>query len=285
MIINCIQIAENIIEKFKKNLQIIKNKHPNFIPHMVIIKINNDKASEKYVGIKVKKCEELGIKVTVIGNEISSQDELIKKIKELNQDKSVNGYIIQLPLPKEFDKNKIFENIDVYKDIDGLSSLAVSRNIMNSSDFYPKACTANGIIEIIKQSNYQIESKNVVIINRSMIVGKPLIGLLLNENATITVCHSKTKNLKKITLNADIIICAVGIPNFITKDMVNKNAFIIDAGISVIDKKIIGDVNFNEVANYVKFITPVPNGVGKLTVAMIFKNLMDLIKEQLNERI
>ncbi|MDE5775225.1 MAG: bifunctional 5,10-methylenetetrahydrofolate dehydrogenase/5,10-methenyltetrahydrofolate cyclohydrolase, partial [Malacoplasma sp.] len=191
----------------------------------------------------------------------------------------------QLPLPKTFDKNEIFENINIYKDIDGLSSLAISRNIANSADFYPKACTANGIIQIMKQSNFKIEGKNAVVINRSMIVGKPLIGLLLNENATVTVCHSKTENLKDITSNADIIICAVGIPNFITKDMVNQGTFVIDAGISVVNNKVVGDVDFNEVAKVVKYITPVPNGVGKLTVAMIFKNLMDLIKEQLNERI
>ncbi|MDE7075183.1 MAG: bifunctional methylenetetrahydrofolate dehydrogenase/methenyltetrahydrofolate cyclohydrolase, partial [Malacoplasma sp.] len=171
------------------------------------------------------------------------------------------------------------------KDIDGLSSLAISRNITNSAEFYPKACTANGIIQIMKQSNFKIEGKNAVIINRSMIVGKPLIGLLLNENATVTVCHSKTENLKDITSNADIIICAVGIPNFITKDMVNQKTFVIDAGISVVSNKVVGDVDFNEVAKVVKYITPVPNGVGKLTVAMIFKNLMDLIKEQLHERI
>ncbi|MDE6645847.1 MAG: bifunctional 5,10-methylenetetrahydrofolate dehydrogenase/5,10-methenyltetrahydrofolate cyclohydrolase, partial [Malacoplasma sp.] len=192
---------------------------------------------------------------------------------------------IQLPLPKTFDKNEIFENINIYKDIDGLSSLAISRNITNSAEFYPKACTANGIIQIMKQSNFKIEGKNAVIINRSMIVGKPLIGLLLNENATVTVCHSKTENLKDITSNADIIICAVGIPNFITKDMVNQKTFVIDAGISVVNNKVVGDVDFNEVAKVVKYITPVPNGVGKLTVAMIFKNLMDLIKEQLHERI
>ncbi|MDE5545460.1 MAG: bifunctional 5,10-methylenetetrahydrofolate dehydrogenase/5,10-methenyltetrahydrofolate cyclohydrolase [Malacoplasma sp.] len=285
MIINCVEIANKIIENFKKDLEVIKNKKPDFVPHMVIIKINNDKASEKYVGIKVKKCEELGIKVTVLGEKINSQSELIKKIKELNNNNSVNGYIIQLPLPKEFDKNEIFENISLYKDIDGLSSLAISRNIINSADFYPKACTANGIIEILKQSNFKIEGKNAVIINRSLIVGKPLIGLLLNENATVTVCHSKTKNLEKITSNADIIICAVGIPNFIKKNMVNKNAFVIDAGISVFNNKVVGDVDFDEVAPVVKYITPVPNGVGKLTVAMIFKNLMDLIKEQFNERI
>ncbi|MDE5949495.1 MAG: bifunctional 5,10-methylenetetrahydrofolate dehydrogenase/5,10-methenyltetrahydrofolate cyclohydrolase [Malacoplasma sp.] len=285
MIINCVEIANKIIDDFKKDLQTIKNKKPNFVPHMVIIKINNDKASEKCVGIKVKKCEELGIKVSVIGENINSQSELIKKIKELNNDDSVNGYIIQLPLPKTFDKNEIFENINIYKDIDGLSSLAISRNITNSAEFYPKACTANGIIQIMKQSNFKIEGKNAVIINRSMIVGKPLIGLLLNENATVTVCHSKTENLKDITSNADIIICAVGIPNFITKDMVNQKTFVIDAGISVVNNKVVGDVDFNEVAKVVKYITPVPNGVGKLTVAMIFKNLMDLIKEQLHERI
>ena len=284
MIVNCIEIADKIIENFKTDLQKIKAKHTKFVPHMVIIKINDDKASEKYVGIKVKKCLELGIKVTVIGEGIKTQEELINKIHQLNNDNFVNGYIIQLPLPKGFDQNDIFEKINVNKDIDGLSSLAISRNISNSKTFHPKPCTANGIIQIMKDINYEIEGKNVVIINKSMIVGKPLIGLFLNERATVTVCHSKTKNLKNITLQADVVVSAVGKPNFITKDMVNKDAFVIDVGINVVDKKIVGDVS-KDVADFVKYITPVPNGVGKLTVAMIFKNLMDLIKEQLNERV
>lgn len=282
MIVNCIDIANNILDEFTKNVEELKKK--NIVPHMVIVKINDDKASEKYVSIKLKKAIELGVRTTLISDGIKTQEQLISKIHELNKDNFVDGYIIQLPLPKGFDSNAIFEHISVYKDIDGLSSLAISRNLANSNLFNPKPCTANGIIEILKQSNYSIEGKHVVVINRSMIVGKPLIGLLLENNATVTVCHSKTKNIKEITKTADVVVCAVGIPNFLTKDMVNENAFVIDAGISVVDKKVVGDANL-ELSNYVKYITPVPNGVGKLTVAMIFKNLMDLIKEKHNERI
>lgn len=282
MIVNCIDIANNILDKFKSDLEKLKKK--KIIPHMAIVKINDDAASDKYVSIKLKKAAELGVKTTLISEGIKTQDDLIKQIHILNNDDSIDGYIIQLPLPKGFDSNVICEHIDVNKDIDGLSSFAISRNLANSNLFHPKPCTANGIIEILKQSNYSIEGKHAVIINRSMIVGKPLIGLFLENNATVTVCHTKTQNLKEMTKTADIVVIAIGKPDFLTKDMVNPNAFVIDAGISVVDGKVVGDAA-KDLQEYVKYITPVPNGVGRLTVAMIFKNLMDLVKEKYNERI
>lgn len=278
MVINCIDIANKVLKDVENELITFKNKGIN--PKMVIVKINDDKASEKYVSFKVKKAKELGIEAEVIGSDIHNEQQLIDKIIELNNDKSIHGYIVQLPLPSGFDREKIFEYIDIKKDIDGLSSLAVSRNAIGSKLFHPKPCTSNGIVEIMKQSGCQIEGKNIVIINASVIVGIPLMGQLLSERATVTVCHSKTKNLKDITKKADVIISAVGKANFITKDMVNEDAFIIDVGINVVNNKIVGDVKFDEVSPIVKYITPVPNGVGKLTVAMIFKNLIDLIKEE-----
>lgn len=275
MEINCIKIADSILAKVKENIE--KHRKNNIVPHLVIVKNNEDQASNKYVAIKIKKAEEIGVKTTIIDN-FKSEDELIEIIKDLNNDLNVHGYIVQLPLPKNFNTKKIFEYIDVKKDVDGLSQNAVYRNINDSNIFYPKACTANGIMQILKDINCNLSGKNVVIINRSAIVGKPLMGLMLQEDATVTICHSKTTNLKNHTLNADILIVAIGKPFFITSDMVKENAIVIDAGISVIDKKVVGDVH-KDVYQKVKYITPVPNGVGKLTVAMIFKNLLDLMEE------
>lgn len=283
MVIDCISIANKILNKAHQDFESFKKRGIN--PKMVVIKINDDKASEKYVSFKIKKAQELGIQAEIIGNDIKNEKQLIDKIIELNNDDSIHGYIIQLPLPVNFDREKIFEYIDIRKDIDGLSNLAVSRNTIGSKLFHPKACTANGIVQIIKDVGYELEGKNIVIINASVIVGIPLFGQLLSERATVTICHSKTKNLAEITKKADVIISAVGVPNFITKEMVDDNAFVVDVGINVFNNKIVGDVKFDEVSSKVKYITPVPNGVGKLTVAMIFKNLVDLIKEQYNERI
>ena len=275
MKINCIEIANKIQNELVKEIEQLKKE--NIIPKLVIFKNNEDKASDRYVNFKLKKAEELKIQ-TVVYNDYQTQDELINQIKKANIDKSIHGYIVQLPLPKGFDQKKIFEYIDVNKDIDGLSPLSVYRNYNNNNHtFYPKACTAYGIIEIIKSVYQDISYKNVVIINRSLIVGKPLSCLLINEDATVTMCHSKTKDLKAYTLNADIVIVAVGKPNFLTEDMINNNCFLIDAGINVVDNKVVGDIS-NQANLKAKYFTPVPNGVGKLTVIMIFKNLIDLIK-------
>ncbi|MCF0218066.1 MAG: bifunctional 5,10-methylenetetrahydrofolate dehydrogenase/5,10-methenyltetrahydrofolate cyclohydrolase [Malacoplasma sp.] len=279
MVINCIEIANKIYAAFHQDLIQLKQAK-NATIKMIIIKINNDKASEKYVNNKIKKAQELGIEAELIGDNIKNQEELLNTIKKLNNDPKTTGYIIQLPLPNGFDKDLIFDYVDITKDIDGLSSLAVSRNLNDTKLFHPIPCTARGIIEILKQSNFEIASKNVVVVNRSLIVGKPLIGQLLHENATVTICHSYTKDLKNITKNADVVICAIGKPHFFDRQYFNPNCFVIDAGISIVNQKSVGDVNFEDVKDYVKYITPVPNGVGKLTVAMIFKNLMELAKKQ-----
>lgn len=273
MKIDCIKIVENIIDNIKEKIELLKEK--KIIPHLAIIKNNDNGASDKYVDIKIKKAKELGVKVSLFSN-FTNELELIQLIKNINNDSDIHGYIVQLPLPKGFDEKRVFEHIDVNKDVDGLSPYAIFRNYNNSPSFYPKACTANGIMEIFNHQKISLESKNVVIINRSAIVGKPLSLLMLKANATVTICHSKTNDLIKHTKNADIIVVAVGIPNFLTAEMINENAIIIDAGINVINNKVCGDSS--EKANQkAAFYTPVPNGVGKLTVAMIFKNLIDLI--------
>lgn len=278
MVVNCIKIADDILLDVKSEIANLKQEK-NVYPKIVIIRLNNDLASEKYVNIKVKKAHELGVDVDVVTH-LKTQDELILYLKKLNSDNKIHGYLVQLPLPNGFNQNEIFEHISIDKDLDGLSALATSRNFVDHRGFYPQPCTSAGIMKIIAAKKYQLSGKRVVIVNRSLIVGKPLISMLLAQDATVTICHSKTKNLSQITNQADVLITAIGKPNFFKKQMIKKNAFVIDAGISVVKNKIVGDVDFDQVKTQAKIITPVPNGVGKLTVAMIFVNLVNLIKNQ-----
>lgn len=278
MVVNCIKIADDILLDVKSEIANLKQEK-NVYPKIVIIRLNNDLASEKYVNIKVKKAHELGVDVDVVTH-LKTQDELILYLKKLNSDNKIHGYLVQLPLPNGFNQNEIFEHISIDKDLDGLSALATSRNFVDYIGFYPQPCTSAGIMKIIAAKKYQLSGKRVVIVNRSLIVGKPLISMLLAQDATVTICHSKTKNLSQITNQADVLITAIGKPNFFKKQMIKKNAFVIDAGISVANNKIVGDVDFDQVKTQAKIITPVPNGVGKLTVAMIFVNLVNLIKNQ-----
>ena len=272
---DCLTISNQILENVKQDINDIKT-NLKIQPKMVIINVNNNLASQKYINIKLKVAQTLGVTVEVL-NHINTPHDLIKTIQELNNDDSVHGYLIQLPLPSEFDQKEIFEYIDIKKDLDGLSSLSVYRNVENSNQYYPKACTANGIMHFLEDNNIDLSNKNVVIVNRSSIIGKPLFNMLLNKNATVTICHSKTQNLQTITQTADILITGIGKPLFFDETYVNPNAIIIDAGISVVDNKVVGDCNYSNLKNKCQFITPVPNGVGKLTVSMIFKNLVDLI--------
>lgn len=284
MVINCIKIANDILSDVKKDILSFKNKY-NINPKIVIIRLNNDPSSEKYVNIKIRKAQELGVDVELITH-LKNQDELILYLKKINADKKVHGYLIQLPLPEKFNKNEVFDHIIMEKDLDGLSSLATSRNFSNHHEFHPKPCVALAIMKIFAAKKYNLTGKHVVIVNRSSIIGKALVPMLLEQNATVTICHSKTKNLSQITNQADVLISAIGKPKFLKKQSVKKNALVIDAGTSVVDEKIVGDVDFDQVVNQARAITPVPNGVGRLTVAMIFSNLVALINQrEKNEKI
>ncbi len=275
MKIDCINIVNKEYEILKE--QIFKLKQKKIIPHLVILQNNNLESSKKYVDIKVQKAKELGINVSLI-NDFSNEEELIHYINKLNNDKSVHGYIVQLPLPKNINQNNIFKVIDLKKDVDGLSLLSTYNNYINNDGWYPKACTANGIMKILESVNYDLTSKNVVIINRSLIVGKPLALMMINKNATVTICHSKTENIKLFTQNADVVVIAIANKHFLTNDMVKDNVVVIDAGINVENNKVYGDVS-PCVYKKAKYYTSVPNGVGKLTVLYIFKNLINLINE------
>lgn len=278
MVINCKEIANKYWLENKKNIEYIKNL--GIKPKFAIIHINNDFASNKYVNRKIAKAKELGIECELFEKNDITQKELEHVIKSFNKDKTIHGILIQLPLPKNINVKLAISNIDPNKDIDGF--VFSLNQLIPVEEKITTPCTPLGIMKIFEEKKIELEGKNIAIINRSIIVGKPLIELLLEKNATVIVCHSKTKKLNKITKSADIIISAVGIPNFINKKMVTKKTIVIDVGINIFNSKLVGDANFNKLKNYVKYITPVPNGVGQLTLVMFFFNLIKLIQNSHN---
>jgi len=254
------------------------------IPHLAAVLIGNDGASLTYVGSKVRSCDQIGFKSTLIRLEENiSEKILLQKIYELNQDDSLDGYIVQLPLPKHIDEEKILLAIDPNKDVDGFHPANFGKMALEMEAFIP--ATPFGIIELIDRYGIETSGKHCVVIGRSHIVGRP-ISILMSQkgkagNATVTVAHSRTKNIKELTLNADIIISALGIPGFLKADMIKKGVVIIDVGITRVPDKgapkgyvIKGDVSFDEVSKKASAITPVPGGVGPMTIAMLLKNTL-----------
>ncbi|MBP7211991.1 bifunctional 5,10-methylene-tetrahydrofolate dehydrogenase/5,10-methylene-tetrahydrofolate cyclohydrolase [bacterium] len=263
------RITENLTDEIKNF-----NKKPS----LAVILVGNDPASELYVGMKQKKSAKLGINSSIIKfDENTDEKTLLAKIQELNLDNSVDAILVQLPLPKQINKKKVFETILPTKDVDGFTPENVGRLTLGLSP-YAIACTPKGILTMLNNYNIKIDGKNVVIIGRSDIVGKPMAQLMLNENATVTVCHSHTKNLPQLTKNADILISAVGKPKMVTKDMIKENAVVIDVGVSKIDGKIVGDVDFEAVSAVASYITPCVGGVGPMTIASLMQNTFELFK-------
>lgn len=237
-------------------------------PNLTVVIVGEDKASKIYVKNKEKIAKKMGIDTdTIYLNSETTTDELLSIIERLNKDKSVNGILVQLPLPKHIDENLVLEKISPMKDVDGFHPQNLGKLMINNASMIP--CTPLGIIKLLDFYNIDLEGKNVVILGRSNIVGKPMLHLLLQKNATVTITHSYTKNLKDITKKADILIVAIGKSNFITKEYIKDNAIIVDVGINRVDNKIMGDVDFNSVKDKVSFITPVPGGVGPLTITML----------------
>lgn len=237
-------------------------------PNLTVVMVGEDKASKIYVKNKEKIAKKMGIDTnTIYLNSETTTDELLSIIERLNKDKSVNGILVQLPLPKHIDENLVLEKINPLKDVDGFHPKNLGKLMINNASMIP--CTPLGIIKLLDFYNIDLEGKNVVILGRSNIVGKPMLHLLLQKNATVTITHSYTKNLKDITKKADILIIAIGKSNFITKEYIKDNAIIVDVGINRVDNKIMGDVDFNSVKDKVLFITPVPGGVGPLTITML----------------
>lgn len=273
-------VSEAIKEKVK--CEVASLKEQGILPHLTVLIIGNNPASQTYVRNKEKTCEQLGFKSTVVKfEEDATQEEVLRKIEELNNDSDVHGILVQLPIPKHFDTQLVLESISKDKDVDGFHPFNAGRMLSGTTgENHPFPCTPAGVIELLKYNNIEIEGKNAVIVGRSNIVGKPLVSLLLNENATVTVCHSKTNNLKEVTKQADILIVAIGTPNFIKKDMVKNGAVVVDVGINRLENgKLTGDVDFEEVKEVASYITPVPGGVGPMTIAMLMNNTVICAKQ------
>lgn len=251
----------------------VENLKANGIfPGLAVVIVGDDPASRVYVNSKKKACEELGIYSEEHAlSADTTEEELLELIDKLNNDKKVNGVLVQLPLPKHINEENIINAISPKKDVDAFHPVNVGRIMVGNYDFVP--CTPAGVMELIKESGIEISGKECVVIGRSNIVGKPQAMLLLHENGTVTICHSRTKDLKKTVKNADIVVAAVGKPNFITGDMIKEGAVVIDVGINrIADKKLVGDVDFESAKNVASAITPVPGGVGPMTIAMLMKN-------------
>ena len=270
-------ISTKIKEELKAEIKTYMIK-----PCLAVIQIGNDEASNVYISAKQKACSEVGIYLKHIKfDENSREIEIINKIIELNNDEYVHGILLQLPIPEKFNEEKLINYISRNKDVDGLTDINVGKLINNKKCLV--SCTPQGIIKLLEESDVSIPGKNVVIVGRSKLVGKPLISLFLNNDATVTVCHSKTNNLKEFTKNADILVVAVGKKHLITEDMVKKDSVVIDVGINRIDGKLYGDVDYENVKNKVSLITPVPGGVGPMTVAMLLCNVNTVYKNLNNK--
>ncbi len=268
--------AKTGVEEIKKNFGIT--------PSLAVIIVGENPASKVYVRNKHKTCEELGIKSIVVEmSEHSTKEELIEKIDELNADKSINGILVQLPLPNEIKSHEeeILNRIDPLKDVDGFHPYNVGKLVTGSPTLVP--CTPAGCLKMLDLAGIEIDGKRAVIIGRSNIVGKPMLHLLMSRHATVTVCHSHTKNLPEVTREADILVAAMGKPKFVTAEMIKPNAVVIDVGINrIAPKKLVGDVDFESAIEIASAITPVPGGVGLLTVAMLMQNVIKAAKLQLN---
>ena len=275
--------GKKVSEDLREDLKVQTEKfveETGIQPHLVVVIVGNNPASMTYVRNKKRSCEAVGFKSTVIelADTITEAD-LLAQIDVLNQDDSVHGILVQLPLPKHINEDHIISAIDVKKDVDGFHPYQVGCLASGLDSLKP--CTPAGVIELLKAYDIEIEGRHAVIIGRSHIVGKPLVQLLLEENATVTVCHSRTQNLSMLTQMADILIVAIGRPHFVTADMVKEGAVVVDVGINRLETgKLVGAVDFDTVEPKASYITPVPGGVGPMTIAMLMNNCVESLKLQ-----
>ena len=277
MIIDGKKTAAELREELKKKVIELKSTH-NAIPGLTVILVGEDPASKIYVKNKEKFAKEIGMNSEVIRYPADTEEKIVlNKIKELNEDKKISGILVQLPLPKHIDKKKVIETILPGKDVDGFHPV----NVGNLSSGYDSSipCTPLGCSLLLKKAEKNLSGKHAVVIGRSNLNGKPMTQLLLKENCTVTVTHSKTKDLKAECLRADIIIAAVGIPKLVKGDWVKKDAIVIDVGINKTDSGIVGDVDFDQVSKVAKAITPVPGGVGPMTIACLLSNTVECFKK------
>lgn len=271
------ELAKHIREELKEEVTELKNAEIH--PKLAVIMVGDDPASKVYVRNKSKACEDVGIEYEEhLLSSKTTREELLELIEKLNNDETVHGILVQSPLPEGLDANEAFRTISPKKDVDGFHPINVGKLSLNQDCFV--SCTPYGIMKMLDNYNIPIEGANAVIIGRSNIVGKPLAKCLLNRSATVTVCHSKTKNLKEITKQADILIAAIGKPKFVTADMVKEGATVIDVGINRTEEGLLGDTDFENIKEKVAYITPVPGGVGPMTIAMLMHNVVKAAKQQ-----
>jgi methylenetetrahydrofolate dehydrogenase (NADP+)/methenyltetrahydrofolate cyclohydrolase len=273
------ELAKKIRSELKQKVEVLKEKGIN--PKLAVIMVGNDPGSTVYVKNKSKACEKVGIEFEeYLYDEDLTEEELLKVIDKLNKDDSIHGILLQSPVPKSININNAFKHISPEKDVDGFNPVNVGNLSIGEDAFI--SCTPYGIIKMFEEYNIETEGKNAVILGRSNIVGKPMIQCMLAKNSTVTVCHSKTKNIDQITKNADILIAAIGKPKFVTKDMVKDGCVVIDVGINRNeDGTICGDVDFENVKEKASYITPVPGGVGPMTIAMLLNNLVKAAEKRL----
>lgn len=269
-------VANKLKQRVKNEVDVLTVK-----PGLAVISIGDDPASQLYVKLKRKICDELGIHVDEYHFENTvTQDEVLDLIDKLNESELIHGILVQTPVPYHLNILEIFNRISPKKDVDGFNPENAGRLAQGQESFVP--CTPLGIMHILEEYNIEIEGKNCVVIGRSNIVGRPMAQLLINANGTVTVCHSKTRNIEEITKLADILIVAVGKPHFIKADMVKENAVVVDVGINRIDgaNKIVGDVDYENVKDKCSFITPVPGGIGPMTIITLMENLVKACKNR-----
>ena len=273
------KVSMEIRSRLKQETEELKNKTGR-MPGLATVLVGEDPASAVYVRNKNKVCQEVGFQS--FGQNLpaeTTEDELLEVIKKLNENDEVNGILVQLPLPDHIDSEKILLSIKPEKDVDGFHPINVGKLGIGNALLTP--CTPTGIIELLDYYNIEIAGKHAVVLGRSNIVGKPVALLLLQRNATVTICHSRTSNLKQVTSQADILIAAVGRPGFVGSEMVKDNAVVIDVGINRVDGKLTGDVEFEPVAEKTSYITPVPGGVGPMTIALLMENTLKAFKATL----
>lgn len=272
------ELSKKIKKELKKEVEILKEN--GISPKLAVIMVGDNSASQVYVKNKSKACEKTGIEFEeYLFDDNLTEKELLDIIQKLNEDDSVHGILVQSPVPKHIDANKAFSTISPEKDVDGFHPINVGNLCIGKDCFI--SCTPYGIVKILEEYGIETEGKEAVILGRSNIVGKPMIQCMLNKNATVTVCHSKTKNIDEITKRADILIAAIGKSKFVKSDMVKDGAVIIDVGINRLeDGTIVGDVDFDNVSKKASYITPVPGGVGPMTIAMLLHNVVKSAKNK-----
>ena len=273
------EVSAKVKEQVRIETAELMEKH-GIQPSLAVVIVGSDPASRVYVNNKKKACELMGFKsIEYALPEETTQEELIALVKKMNVDPAINGILVQLPVPKHINDMAIIKAINPKKDVDAFHPENVGRVMIGEYKFIP--CTPAGVIEMLDSAGVEIEGKNCVVIGRSNIVGKPMGMLLLHRNGTVTICHSRTKNLAEITRQADILVATVGKPNFVTGDMVKEGAVVVDVGINRLpDGSLCGDVNFAEVEPKASYITPVPGGVGPMTIAMLMRNTLTAAKLQ-----